>query len=295
MSRFNYERQSLVPSISELSSQTQRQYDQENLYATSSQAFYDQNLFSFVSDEVHAMMQIMCCSSRWCAHFYNPLYLLIYGILYLLTLPGAALHYLLLDCVPVRCTEYPEERELRSQGIYTAVGISFLSLPFDIYNMVADDDREQVLISAMSFVVNLSIIILNFVALKAVADGLNFTMRVYIVSVWSIDAILIGLTLFDLYTDYNYITATDACIFALRVLQIFVYTVIGAQCQQFWDMYSSHDVELTSYGYSTPASKKSRLRDSCLAAIEVIIGLVIVANFVYVIVVVEEDAWRVAW
>ena len=284
--RFDYERENLVPSISELNNETQRQYDQENMYATKQQAFYDQSLFSFVGDEVHAMMQIMFCHSRWCANFYNPFYLIIYGILYLLTLPGAFLHYILIDYVPVRVSEYPEERELRSQGIYTAVGIALLSLPIDIYNLIDNSDSEQSLISAMSLVVNLCIIAMNFVALKAVADGLINTTRIYVVSVWTIDAMLIGLTLFDLITDYKYIDATDATIFALRVLQVFVYTVIGAQCTQFWNMYVNH---------ASFVGRKGKIRDSCLASIEAVLALIVVANFVYVIAVTEENAWRLVY
>jgi hypothetical protein len=281
--RFDYERQNLVPSLSELSSQTQREYDQENLYATKAQAFYDQNLVDFVSDEVHGMMQILFCQSRWCTHFYNPLYLILFAILFVFTFPGALLHYWLLDCVPVRCTEYPEERELRSQGIYTAIGIALLSIPVGIYAIVAETSNQDRMFSAMSLAVSVCIIGLNFVALKAVADSLVRTMRVFIVSVWIIVAILVGITLFDIATDYGYISVSDGLIFSLRLLEIFVFTVIGAQCAQFWNMYSE-TYQVTG--------KKGILRDSCLAAIEGIIAVLILTNFVYVITVTEQSAWR---
>jgi hypothetical protein len=282
-SNLAYERQSLVPSISSLNQETQQQYDEENLYATEKQAFYDQNLFQFVLDEVHTMMQIMFCQSRWCGNFYNPLFLLLSAILYIFTIPGALLHYLLLGCVPVRYIEHAEERELRSQGIYTAIGISLLSIPFDIYSIFENDSNEQVFISALSFIVNVAIIFFNFIALKAVADGLVMTIRVYIVTVWLIDAILVALTLFDLYTDYSYITVLDGFVFAMRILQIFVYTVIGAQCTQFWDMYANIPI-LTG--------KKGKLRDSMLASIEIIIGILILGSFIFVIVITEEEAWK---
>lgn len=281
--RFDYERQNLVPSISELNNETQRQYDEENLYATKAQAFYDQNLLDFISDEVHAMMQILFCQSRWCTHFYNPFYLVLFALLYVLTFPGALLHYWLLDCVPVRCTEYPEERELRSQGIYTAIGIALWSIPINIASIATQSNSEERLVNSMSLVVSICTIGLNFVALKAVADSLVKTMRVFIVAVWLIDAILVGLTLFDIITDYGYITVVDGFIFGLRILEIFVFTVIGAQCTQFWHMYDNSHLVI---------GRKGSLRDSCLAAMEGIIALLILTNFIYVITVTEESAWK---
>ena len=115
-------------------------------------------------DEVNAMMQIMFCELPYIATMYNPVYCLLFGLLFLLTLPGALLHYLFLCCSPVKKRElaltnnnfkrnlsasnsqifsnyaytyirfvfefslhrYPEERELRSQGIYTAMGMAIL-------------------------------------------------------------------------------------------------------------------------------------------------------------------------
>ncbi len=281
--RFDYERQNLVPSLSELSSQTQREYDQENLYATKEQAFYDQHVLDFVSDEVHGMMQILFCQSRWCTTFYNPLYLVLFIVLYIFTLPGALMHYWLLECVPVRSREYPEERELRSQGIYTAIGIALWSIPVDIYALVVQDSSEDILFSTMSLVVSICIIGLNFIALKAVADSLVRTMRIFIIAVWIIDAILVCITLFDIATDYGYISVSDGFIFALRILEIFVFTVIGAQCTQFWNMYMNSHLVIGT---------KGALRDTCLAAIEGIIALLILTNFIYVIVVTEESAWQ---
>lgn len=281
-----YERQSFIPSISELSNETQQQYDQDNAYASAQQAFYDQTLVTFVSDEVHAMMQIMCCRSRWFANFYNPFYAIIFGILYILTLPGAVLHYWTMSCVPVRYSEYPEERELRSQGIYTALGIALYSIPAAAVSMILDGDEEQQLISIASLIVNICIVFLNLIALKAVADGLRSTVRVYIITVWAIAAVLVALTLFDVYTDYEYISWYDFFDFALRILEIFVYTVIGAQCTSFWDLYTSE---------SSQPTKKAKLRDYTLAAFAAIIALVILLNFIVVIAVTEDNAWRLLY
>ena len=126
----------LIPSIAEITQTTQSQYDQSHMYATVSQAFYEQSLIQFVMDEVHALLHIVFCRSRYLNTWYNPLYTILYVCFFVLTLPGALLHYTCLSCVPVRYREYAEERELRSQGIYAALGISFYSIPFAILTLL---------------------------------------------------------------------------------------------------------------------------------------------------------------
>jgi hypothetical protein len=109
-----HERKSLIVSFSELN-----RSDDDHLqeFATADETFLNQNIFSYALDEVHAMMQIMCCNLRLVANCYNPLYLVLFLVLFIIILPGALLHRALMccSCISVRKLESPEERELRSQ------------------------------------------------------------------------------------------------------------------------------------------------------------------------------------
>eukprot|EP01038_Epipyxis_sp_PR26KG_P005216 gene5216-7258_t len=152
-SSYQSERQGLILSISELSEQSQLYQNGDDRYATRQQAFYDQSIFSFVVDEVHAMMQIMCCENRFCGNFYNPIYLIVFCSLFVTTFPGALLHWLCICWVPVRYREFPEERELRSQGIYTAMGIALWSVPASIWSYITDTE-SLAYISQISIILN---------------------------------------------------------------------------------------------------------------------------------------------
>ena len=56
--------------------------------------------------------------------------------------------------------------------------------------------------------------------------------------VWTIDAILVCLALFDVYKflTFSWLSLVE---YLLRILEIFIYTVIGAQTIQFWNMYNN--------------------------------------------------------
>ena len=88
----------MLLSFSELTRDDVR--DANDVYASSGEAFLSQSLFVYVADEVNALLQVAFCEIRLCTTFYNPIYLLLFLLLYILTFPGAALHWLLLDLVP---------------------------------------------------------------------------------------------------------------------------------------------------------------------------------------------------
>ncbi len=277
--------------MSELNQESQA-FEQDNPYATSRQAFYDQTIFSFVKDEVHAMMQIMCCEIRSFTSFYNPVYAIIFAILYILTLPGAALHWLLLSCVPVRMREYPEEREFRSQGIYTAMGIALISLPFCIAGLYLGDE-VMVMINQVAIVVNSCIVVVNMIGLRAITDELLVTTRVFIVGVWLIDLVMIGLTLFDVYSFVTFSWAT-LLEFILRVMEIFVYTIVGVQSIQFWDMYADNPDgnDFFGGGFNRDYNRNNKL-DVRLAVTLIFLQLVVIGGFVYAVTISEAKAWRI--
>ncbi len=277
------ERQGLILSMSELTQECQN-FEQEYPYATRQQAFYDQSIFGFVVDEVHAMMQVFCCEIRSCANFYNPLYILFFSLLYVLTLPGAALHWVFLSCVPVRCREYPEEREFRSQGIYTAIGIALISIPFCIAGLFLGDE-VMVMINQVAVMVNTCIVVTNLIGLRAITDEMLVTTRVFIVGIWIVDCVLIGLALFDVYSfvTLSWQTLLDLL---LRVFEICVYTVIGVQSIQFWDMYTDS---------SSSGGRRDDTKDWLHASALILLELVVLGGFAYAVVISEQKAWRIMY
>lgn len=193
-----------------------------------------------------------------------------------------------IECVVLdRYREYPEERELRSQGIYTALGIALLSIPLAVAELAilpydTNTEKETYLVVEVSVIVNICILAMNLLALKAIADELPLTMRVYVVEVWIIDAVLIALVLFDAYAFLSF-SITTIFSFILRVLMIFVYLVIAIQCIQFWNMYDNHRL----------MGKIGKNRDVSLAVTIGILGMAVLIAFIYIITVAEENAWRV--
>lgn len=291
MSTYEERQRLLVPTLAELSQESQLQYDRSGLYASSNQAFYEQGLLSYVVDEVHAMILIMFCQIRSCSIPYNPLYLLIFAVLFLFTFPGALLHYLVLGCVPVRCREYPEERELRSQGIYTAMGIAMLSVILAFTTLFTDSSTVVDIVLEMSIIVNVSMILISLSALKAIADELLISTRIYIIGVWLIDGILIVLALFDVY-DFLTLSWMTVMTFIIRIIQIFVYTVIGVQLIPFWDLYDPNRSLLATM---SSRSDDRELKDWHLAVIIGFLMGIVLFCLLYVIVFSEAKAWKLLY
>lgn len=249
-------------------------------YANADEAFFGQNIFSYVGDEVHGVLHISCCESRTCTSWYNPIYLVLYAVLYILTIPGALLHWALLPCIPVRKLEQPEVRELRSQGIYTAIGIAVISLPFAAIGLFLGDDI-MVLINEVAIAVNCAIIVTNLIGLKVIADELFISTRTYAIGAWIIALFLIGLALVDAYAYLTFSWLT-VLLYVFRLLEIFVYSVIAFQCIQLWDLYA--DKAGDSY-------KSDVIFTITLA----VLFTGVMVGFVTAIVISEENAWRILY
>lgn len=110
------ERAGLLLSFSELTRDDVR--DANDLYASSDEAFLSQSLPVYVADEVNAIMQIAFCEIRWCTTFYNPIYLVLFILLYILTFPGAALHWALLDLVPGELCLYSKYENMYTTSFF---------------------------------------------------------------------------------------------------------------------------------------------------------------------------------
>jgi len=248
-------------------------------YASPDEAFFGQNIFSYVGDEVHGMLHISCCESQACTSCYNPLYLVLYVVLYILTIPGALLHWALLPCIPVRKLEQPEVRELRSQGIYTAIGIAVISLPFAAVGLFLGDDI-MVLTNEVAIAVNCAIIVSSLIGLKVIADELFMSTRTFAIGAWIIALFLTGLALVDAYAFLTYSWLT-VLVYVFRLLEIFVYAVIAIQCIQLWDLYDT--------------DKKDEAYNSDLLYTILLSTLFsgVVVGFLVVISLSEENAWRI--
>jgi len=283
------ERSNLILSFNELANEeaniqpTTLFNDGDSPYATADEAFFDQNIFSFVADEVHAMMHFLCCEARFCATFYNPLYLVLFGLLYVLTIPGALSHWALLTCIPVRKREFAEVRELRSQGIYTAIGVAIISIPFAVIGLFLGSDI-MVLINELALAVNCAIIVTNLIGLKVIADDMIISIRTYAVGAWSIVALLIGLALFDVYEylTFSWITTIE---YTFRIVLIIVYTIIAVQCIQLWNLYDD----------DKSAKPPNFCHDVMFAIVLGSLFIGIFIGFAVAIYISEESAWRIMY
>jgi len=159
--------------------------------------------------------------------------------------------------------------------------------------------NEMRLIDEVAVIVNCSIIFSNLIALKAIADELLWSCRVFIVGVWVIDIILIILALFD---AYKFLTLSWVSIVAYlsRILEIFVYTTIGAQTVQFWNMYiedPNTDSNILFHndviGNRRYAKDKDILADVSTAILQGLLIAVVLAGFGAAIGISEENAWHI--
>lgn len=291
-----HERQGLILSMSELSQECHN-FEQDNPYATPQQAFYDQAIFSFVVDEVHAMMQIMCCEVRLCTSLFNPVYSLLFMVLYILTLPGAVLHWMFMSCVPVRMREYPEEREFRSQGIYTAMGTALISLLFCISGLFSSDSIVAVN-NQVAVVVNGCIILTAMTSLRAITDELPATMRVFAVSMWLIALALAVLAFLDVYTAISFSWDAALVQFTLRLVELLMCTAVAVRAAQFWDMYADGQSDsFRSGGYSGSALLRNDSRDVGLAVTLVLLQMVVLGGLMCAVdaAEVELPRWDGLW
>jgi small-conductance mechanosensitive channel len=270
------ERQNLVLSFSELNEISEG--EEANYYFSAGEAFFGDSLFQFVADEVHAMLLVLFCHTPWLSSFFNPLYAALFAVLYLLSLPGALLHWFTFDFFPVRSKENPEERELRSQGIYVAVGLSIISIPFDAVGLYLGSDVMQA-INMVSLAVNCGLILFNLLGLKALGGELHHAMRTYIVGIWIILVCITALVVFDVfYFSYTWITILTYC---LRLLAILVYLMIAVHVAEFWDSYGQSD-------------SKGSCEDVGILHAEVVLLTLVLAGFGYAVYYISEaNAWQV--
>lgn len=270
----------LIKSMEDLISESEES-DCEFAYVEARDAFFDQPLHSFVIDEVRSMLQILFCQTACCIHCYNPLYFSMFGIMFILTLPGALLHWMVISWVPVRVSEDMEEREIRCQGIYTAMGTALLNIPLNVlalYHSSVINDPQLITILTLTIYVDVGIIVFCLAGLKAITDELPMTTRIFVIGAWLMDLVLITLLLCDVHLLAS-LTLGTAVGFVLKVMFVFISTVVAAQGMHFWSQYSNK------------VSQRKQRIDNCLAVALVMIVLGMVGSLAVVVWLTYERGW----
>ena len=142
-----------------------------------------ESFFKYVADEVNALLDTLFCENRYLTAAYNPLYWVAFAALYILLLPGAYFHLMLLGYAPVRRSEFPEERDLRGQGIYTAMGAAIINVPFAIYGFtsasVLSGSGELQAENSLALALTLALVAMNMIGLVALSFEYTSTLRMY--------------------------------------------------------------------------------------------------------------------
>lgn len=192
------------------------------------------SFFKYVADEVCAVLDTIFCGHPQLTAYYNPLYWLLYAVLYMLLLPGAAFHYLIIGHLPVKKTEFPEERDLRGQGIYIALGTAIINLPFAIYGFadgqIVGQEAQLRVDNAMALLLSLTLIAVNCIGLAAVSYEFTNTLKFY---GYGCIAVVVFLIFMSMYAVGDALEADDKAVIAvqyvIRVILILVYTFIFYQ------------------------------------------------------------------
>jgi hypothetical protein len=261
-------------------------------YATPGDAFFDQPLHSFVIDEVHAMTRELFCRNSSCMNPWNPLYLFAFCGLFVLTLPGALLHWVVISYVPVRATEDTEEREFRCNGIYTAMGCALFGLPYSIVGVVAvtdtdgGADRMLLTVHTVSLYVYLCALLFCLGGLKGMAHQLHRSTRTFIVGAWLVDVLLIALLLCDAQLLSSQALSHTLKVgvileFCCELLAVFVSTVVARQATLFWNAYET---------FGTKMGRK-HVQDLCLSGTLVLLGVGLVVGLGALIYVSSRSSW----
>ena len=233
------ETSSLVMTVDDLASLSDDSYCAYE-YVESRDAFFDQPLHSFVIDEVRAMLRIFFMQTPCCISHWNPFYVLMFLILFIVTYPGAVLHWLVICYVPVRISEDLEERELRCQGIYSAIGAAILNIPYSvygIYNVSSSKNSELLTSHTVTLYVDIAIVFSCLIGLKAITDELGATVRVFVISSFVVNSVLVGLMMCDIPL-LVYLDPAIYLEFSLQILTVFISTVVAIQSTHFWDLYT---------------------------------------------------------
>jgi len=204
---------------------------------------YDESLHTVVLNEIYDLLRNIYCQSNClcCFTMYNPIYCMLFVVLFIIITPAVVLHWLLIDYVPIRVSENDTERKFRSHGIYTATGCAVLSIAYTVVNIIVvhsnGENSSELSLQLLYLFVFSSVVIINLIALKAIADRLLITIRVYIISVWSMDFVLYTLLLCNMNRILHMTIGLMITALSLSISILIICTIIARNAVYFWNYY----------------------------------------------------------
>jgi len=214
-------------------------------YVIAQELPYDESLQRVILNEIYDILSNIYCKSNclYCFTVYNPIYCIIFMILVVVITPAVVLHWLLIDCIPIRVSENDTERKFRSHGIYTATGCAVLSIVYTVVSIIMEQLNGEMIASSelslqlLYLFVFSSVVIINLIALKAIADRLIITIRVYIIAVWAMDFTLYTLLLCNMDRILHMTIGLMMVTLSLSIGTLLVCTIIARNAVYFWNYY----------------------------------------------------------
>jgi len=211
---------------------------------------YDESLQRVILNEIYDILSNIYCKSNClcCFTVYNPIYCILFAVLLVIITPAVVLHWLLIDYVPIRVSENDTERKFRSHGIYTATGCAVLSIVYTVVSIIVEQSNrgegihmssseEELSLQLLYLFVFSSVVIINLIALKAIADRLIITIRVYIIAVWAMDFTLYTLLLCSMNRILHMTIGLMVVTLSLSIGTLIVCTIIARNAVYFWNYY----------------------------------------------------------
>lgn len=216
-------------------------------YVIAQELPYDESLQRVILNEIYDILSNIYCKNNclYCFTVYNPIYCIIFTVLAVIITPAVVLHWLLIDYVPIRVSENDTERKFRSHGIYTATGCAILSILYTIVSIIIKQSNGQerhynsseLSLQLLNLFVFSSVVIINLIALKAIADRLIITIRMYIIAVWAMDFTLYTLLLCSMNTILHMTIGLMVVTLSLSIGTLIVCTIIARNAIYFWNYY----------------------------------------------------------
>ena len=230
---------------------------------------YDESLQRVILNEIYDILSNIYCKSNClcCFTVYNPIYCILFAVLLVIITPAVVLHWLLIDYVPIRVSENDTERKFRSHGIYTATGCAVLSIVYTVVSIIVEQSNrgegihmssseEELSLQLLYLFVFSSVVIINLIALKAIADRLIITIRVYIIAVWTMDFTLYTLLLCSMNRILHMTIGLMVVTLSLSIGTLIVCTIIARNAVYFWNYYYISSYILTGQRQSNRKSNR---------------------------------------
>ena len=253
-------------------------------YVIAQELPYDESLQRVILNEIYDILSTIYCKSNclFCFTIYNPIYSVLFVLLFIVISPAVVLHWLLIDYVPIRVTENDIERKFRSHGIYTATGCAILGMVYTFVDIIKEQSTSTsssvLSLQLLYLFIFSSVVVINLIALKAIADRLLMTIRAYIIAVWAMDFVLYTLFLCNLDSILHMTVAMMVVALMLSISILIICTIIARNAIYFWNYY----LPALLPGHR-PSSRKGR-RDIMLVISIVMLSIVSLGLLVTIII-----------